>query len=69
MNKKEDMDPAHAFYLGFELAKAKMALTLGKNYRQDNALHWGLLTIEESPRYEGTSEKHAPSDTPSSSKR
>jgi dihydropteroate synthase len=69
MNKKEDMDPAHAFYLGFELAKAKMALTLGKNYSQDNALHWGLLTIEESPRYEGTSEKHAPNDTPSSSKR
>jgi dihydropteroate synthase len=44
-------DPAHAFYLGFELAKAKIAQTLGKNYHQDRALDWGLLSIDETPRH------------------
>lgn len=37
----------HAFYLGYEMAKAAMALQLGKQYRQDQALDWGLLTREE----------------------
>ncbi len=41
------IDPAHAFYLGFEMAKAVTALTLGKNYVQDQALRWGFLTREE----------------------
>jgi len=40
-------DPSHAFYLGYELMKAKTALTLGKNYRQDQALDWGYLTEPE----------------------
>ncbi len=40
-------DPAHAFYLGHELMKAKTALTLGKAYRQDQALQWGFLTEPE----------------------
>jgi dihydropteroate synthase len=40
-------DPAHAFYLGYELMKAKTALTLGKSYRQDQALDWGFLTEPE----------------------
>jgi hypothetical protein len=40
-------DPSHAFYLGGELMKAKTALTLGKNYRQDQALDWGFLTEPE----------------------
>ena len=40
-------DPAHAFYLGYELAKARTALTLGKHYRQDQALDWGFLTVPE----------------------
>ena len=35
---------SHAFYLGRELMKAKLALTLGKNYRQEGALQWGYLT-------------------------
>ena len=43
----KNVDPAHAFYLGYELAKAVTALTLGKEYRQDEALDWGLLTREE----------------------
>ena len=38
---------SHAFYLGYELAKAFTALTLGKEYRQDEALDWGFLTRDE----------------------
>ncbi|MFO0808788.1 MAG: DUF6513 domain-containing protein [Gemmataceae bacterium] len=41
------MDPSHAFYLGYELAKAVTALTLGKQYTQDRALRWGFLTRPE----------------------
>lgn len=41
------LDPAHAFYLGYEMAKAVTALTLGKNYRQDEPLQWGFLTRPE----------------------
>lgn len=52
-------DPSHAFYLGYELAKAKMALTLGKWYRQDQALNWGYLTEPESSHWDGGSEKMA----------
>ncbi len=40
-------DPSHAFYLGYELMKARTALTLNKDYRQDEALSWGLLTEPE----------------------
>jgi hypothetical protein len=41
------VEPAHAFYLGYELMKAKTALTLSKCYRQDQALEWGFLTEPE----------------------
>jgi dihydropteroate synthase len=41
------VDPSHAFYLGYEMAKAVTALTLAKNYVQDQALRWGLLTVPE----------------------
>lgn len=37
-------DPAHAFYLGKELARASLAVALGKTYRQEGALAWGYLT-------------------------
>ena len=40
-------DPAHAFYLGYEMMKAKTALTLSKTYRQDQAMEWGFLTEPE----------------------
>ncbi len=33
----------HAFYLGYELARAEIALHLGKQYTQDQPLNWGLL--------------------------
>lgn len=41
------LDAAHAFYLGYELAKATTALTLGKQYTQDQPLDWGLHTRVE----------------------
>lgn len=41
------VEPSHAFYLGYEMAKAVTALTLGKEYRQDEALDWGFLTRAE----------------------
>jgi hypothetical protein len=37
-------EATHAFYLGRELMKAKLAITLGKTYRQEGALNWGYLT-------------------------
>lgn len=43
----KNVDASHAFYLGYEMAKAMTALTLHKNYRQDEALEWGHLTIAE----------------------
>ncbi len=47
LEPSDNVDPSHAFYLGFEMAKASIALTLGKQYEQDNALQWGHLTQEE----------------------
>lgn len=41
------LDASHAFYLGYECAKAVTALTLGKAYTQDQALRWGFLTVPE----------------------
>ena len=41
------LNSEHAFYLGMELCKARTALTLGKQYTQDQALRWGFLTVEE----------------------
>jgi dihydropteroate synthase-like protein len=34
-------DASHAFYLGYELAKAEIAWRLGKRYVQDEPLDWG----------------------------
>jgi dihydropteroate synthase-like protein len=47
MTARDGIDPGHAFYLGYEMAKAVTALTLGKNYVQDQALRWGFLTVPE----------------------
>jgi dihydropteroate synthase-like protein len=41
------LDVSHAFYLGYEMAKAVTALTVGKNYTQDQSLRWGFLTVPE----------------------
>jgi dihydropteroate synthase-like protein len=45
-------DPAHAFYLGKELAKASLAVRLGKTYRQEGALAWGYMTPPDDARSE-----------------
>lgn len=47
LQRDSRIDPAHAFYLGYEAAKAITALTLGKQYTQDRALNWGFLTVPE----------------------
>ena len=43
----KNVDLSHAFYLGYELSKALTALTLGKQYQQDQSLDWGHLTVPE----------------------
>lgn len=49
--EQQAITPDHAFYLGHELAKAQIALVLGKNYIQDETLQWGLLTKAEQHHY------------------
>ncbi len=38
-------DAPHAFYMGVELAKAEIALRLGKRYLQDEELDWGVAAV------------------------
>jgi dihydropteroate synthase-like protein len=45
------LTPDHAFYLGYEMAKAQIALLLHKNYVQDQPLRWGFLTPTEPMRH------------------
>ena len=45
-------EPTHAFYLGKELARASLAVTLGKTYRQEGALSWGYLTPPDDAKSE-----------------
>ena len=40
-------DAPHAFYMGMELAKAEIALKLGKRYVQDEDLNWGVAVAPE----------------------
>lgn len=51
-SKEAALDASHAFYLGYELSKAVTALTLGKQYQQDQALRWGFLTVPETSAHE-----------------
>ncbi len=44
---KRSLTARTAFYLGYEMAKAGIAGQLGKNYAQDEALHWGMHTVPE----------------------
>ncbi len=41
-------DGSHAFYLGYELAKAEIARALGKRYVQDRPLEWGVAADRKS---------------------
>jgi dihydropteroate synthase-like protein len=45
-------EASHAFYLGKELARARLAITLGKSYRQEGQLAWGYLTPPDEPARE-----------------
>ncbi|HMO15329.1 MAG TPA: DUF6513 domain-containing protein [Pirellulaceae bacterium] len=47
----KNLTPSHAFYLGYEMCKATIAMHLGKQYVQDESLNWGFLTVEESDRH------------------
>jgi dihydropteroate synthase len=47
----KNLDAAHAFYLGYEMCKAATAITLGKQYQQDESLDWGFLTRPEQRHY------------------
>jgi dihydropteroate synthase-like protein len=61
-------EATHAFYLGKELMKAKIAITLGKTYRQEGSLSWGYLTPPDDPRAEHVKltqrRRRAPEGTP-----
>jgi dihydropteroate synthase-like protein len=50
----------HAFYLGKELARASLAVTLGKTYRQEGALSWGYLTPPDDSKSEHVRLTHTP---------
>lgn len=54
----DNVDRGHAFYLGYEMAKASIALALGKQYEQDRALNWGFLTKEEDLHRIARSSRH-----------
>lgn len=43
----EIKDSFHAFYLGKELYKAKLAILLRKRYIQDQPLRWGYIDVDE----------------------
>jgi dihydropteroate synthase len=60
-----NMDAAHAFYLGYEMCKAATAITLGKQYEQDEPLDWGFLSRPESrhclrPQRDAATDTEAP---------
>ena len=42
-----DADGSHAFYLGYEMARAEIAWRLGKRYVQDRPLDWGAAVDRE----------------------
>lgn len=43
-------ETTHAFYLGQELARASLAVALGKTYRQEGPLSWGYLSPPDDAR-------------------
>ncbi|MFK8112870.1 MAG: DUF6513 domain-containing protein [Rubripirellula sp.] len=58
--ESSNVDPGHAFYLGYEMAKASIALLLGKQYEQDEGLRWGFLTKEENHHRIKRRSRHRP---------
>jgi hypothetical protein len=68
LTRREPINASHAFYLGYEMAKAVTALTLGKNYTQDEALRWGYLGVPERSHRSTIGDRHqgSPQSTTSS---
>ena len=62
-NQLDIDDPAHAFYLGKELARASLAMSLGKTYRQEGSLTWGYLTPADDVHQEHVRLTQRPSRT------
>jgi dihydropteroate synthase-like protein len=62
MHEPQQVDASHAFYLGYELAKAVTALALGKQYTQDEALDWGYLSVPEESHRLRKSRASAPAE-------
>ena len=64
-------EASHAFYLGTELAKAGLAVVLGKTYRQDQSLTWGYLTPPErtKPRHTRLTARARPERKPPATRR
>lgn len=58
----KNLDASHAFYLGYEMCKAATAMTLGKQYQQDEALDWGWLTVPENRHRLGSGKKQRESN-------
>jgi len=56
-------EATHAFYLGKELARASLAVSLGKTYRQEGALSWGYLTPPDETRSEHARLTQRPDET------
>ncbi len=56
-------DPSHAFYVGKELMKARLALLLGKTYVQEQPLRWGYLTPEREESRHGRVKLEGPRST------
>src|SRR5690606_19637734 len=51
-------DAPHAFYMGVELERARIALELGKRYVQDELLRWGVAGWRETLRAEAEEKPH-----------
>jgi dihydropteroate synthase-like protein len=58
-------EATHAFYLGKELARASLAIALGKTYRQEGQLNFGYLTPPEDPKREHFRPTHRKRDASS----
>jgi dihydropteroate synthase-like protein len=52
-------EATHAFYLGKELMKARLAVILGKTYRQEGELSWGYLTPPETEDAASTAKRES----------
>lgn len=52
-------EATHAFYLGKELMKARLAVMLGKTYRQEGELSWGYMTPPEPEDASSTAERES----------